>query len=746
MREVQETLPAAARGDGPALGDRTLTVEGTLERIVYSSDENAWSVVRVIVAGRREPLTAVGNLLGVQPGESLRLTGRLVNDRKWGEQLQVDSYVSVAPASLVGIERYLGSGLVRGIGRSLAKRLVTRFGLATLDVIEQEPARLLEVDGIGPVRSARIREAWTAQKEIKTVMVFLQSHGVSTAFATRIWKLYGAEAVNVVRTDPYRLATDIWGIGFKSADRIARNLGLPTDAPARIRAGLLYVLSQAGDRGHLFLPQSKLLADAAALLEVAPELVPPALADLEMSGDVVVEELPAAATPLGQLRERAIFLAALHAAEAGLAERLSGLLAAPASPLDVDVPRALAWFEQRAGIALAEGQRQAIAQALSAKLLVVTGGPGTGKTTLIKGVVEILGRKGRRLLLAAPTGRAAKRLSEATGAEAQTLHRLLAFDPQTRSFTRNQEKPLEADVVVVDEVSMLDVLLAYHLSKAVPATAQLVLVGDVDQLPSVGPGRVLADLIESGVVPVVRLGQVFRQAAASRIISNAHRINRGDLPFLDPPGPGELADFFFIERSEPADVRATIRELVGERIPNRFGLDPVEDVQVLTPMRRGELGATNLNVDLQQLLNPQGTPVGRFGQLRVGDKVMQVRNNYDLEVFNGDIGRVRAVDTDEDTVEVVFDGRSVIYEPVALDELVLAYACSIHKAQGSEYPCVVVPVHTQHFVMLQRNLIYTAVTRGRKLVVLVGTKKALAIAVGTADGERRNSRLAERLR
>jgi exodeoxyribonuclease V alpha subunit len=745
-----------------------VTVEGTLDRVVFSNAENGWSVLRVVVAGRRDPLTAVGNLPGVQPGETLRLTGRYVIDKKFGEQLAVESFVTVLPSTLGGIERYLGSGLVRGIGRSLAKRLVAHFGLATLEVIEHAAHRLTEVEGIGPVRRERIEQAWAAQREIKNVMLFLQTHGVSTAYATRIYRLYGAEAIRIVKENPYRLATDVWGIGFKSADKIADRLGIARDAPSRLAAGLLFALGEAADEGHLYLPESQLLRTAAELLAVEGSGLAAALATLAAAGQVVVETeyLPpaaaislaaacagtpgppapsAAGAPAGG-GERAVYLAPLHTAERGLAERLRTLAAALAVPLAIDLDAALRGFEQREQIELAAEQQQAIRQAIRQKVLVVTGGPGTGKTTLIRGVVSVLARKGRRVLLAAPTGRAAKRLAEATGSDAQTIHRLLAFDPRVMAFTRNQESPLDADVLVVDEASMLDTVLAYHLAKAVPDAAQLVLVGDVDQLPSVGPGRVLADLIASRALPVVRLGQVFRQAATSRIVRNAHRINRGELPDLAPPeATAEKSDFFFIERESPAEILATLEELVVRRIPSRFGFDPIEDVQVLTPMRRGELGTGNLNQVLQQLLNPDGAPVGRH-QLRLGDKVMQTRNNYELEVFNGDLGRIRASDPEEHLVEVEVDGRAVVYEEAVLDELALAYACSVHKAQGSEYPCVVIPLHTQHYLLLQRNLLYTAVTRGRRLVVLVGSRRALQIAVRNDRGLERFSRLAQRLR
>lgn len=702
------------------------------------NEENAWSVVKLAVPGRQELVTAVGNLLGVQPGESLRLTGRWSVDKRYGEQFQVDAYVTVKPATLVGIEKYLGSGLVRGVGRVIAARLVKAFGLATLEVIDRQTERLIEVEGIGPVRRRRIAEAWVEQRHIQDVMVFLQSHGVSTTYAVRIYKAYRERAIATVKENPYRLAMDIWGIGFKTADTIAGQLGISKTSPQRAAAGLLHVLQEASDEGHVFLPREQLLESARALLEIDRPILEPALEELAAEEHVVTAPLPRSPGV-------AVYLTSLHVAEAGAAGLLRRLLGVPASPIAIDVDKAVGWFEAKQRLTLAEEQREAIRTAITGKVLVITGGPGTGKTTLVNGVIRILEPKGRRLVLAAPTGRAAKRLTETTGHEAKTLHRLLEFDPRLRAFKRNRENPLEADVVIVDEASMLDAVLAYDLLKAVPPRCQLVLVGDVDQLPSVGPGSVLQELIGSGEVPVVRLRHIFRQAEQSQIVVNAHRVNEGRLPV--PAPAGAKSDFFFIERAEPEDVLATLKKVVQERIPQRFGLDPLDGVQVLTPMHRGLLGAASLNSEFQALLNPAGPAVVRGSRLfRAGDKVMQVRNNYDLDVFNGDIGRVEQVDPAERSLDVRFDGRTVTYDYGVLDELVLAYACSIHKAQGSEYPCVVIPVHTQHYVMLQRNLLYTGITRGKRLVVLVGTRRALAIAVKNATLAERWTMLGHRLR
>jgi exodeoxyribonuclease V alpha subunit len=733
------TLPFDSRETRDAATQATL--EGVLERVVFSNEENAWSVVRLQVAGQKDLVTAVGNLLGVQPGESLRLSGSWLNDPKYGRQFRVASYATVIPANLGGIEKYLGSGLIRGVGKVMAARMVAAFGLETLDVIENHPERLKEVEGIGPKRRQEIARAWAEQSEIKEVMIFLQSHGVSTHYAIKIYKAYGAHATQLVRDNPYRLAADIHGIGFQSADKIARALGIPPDAPQRIEAGTLYLLGAAADRGHIYLPRQALGEEAEKLLAAQGPQIDAAVAALAESEQIVLEPL---ADPADAAADTAVFLKALHTAESGVAARVRALLVQPLLPLEIDLDRALDWFEKEERIELARQQRQAIRAGLTRKALVITGGPGTGKTTLVRGIVAILARKRQRVLLAAPTGRAAKRLAEATGAEASTLHRLLEFNPQTRQFDRNREHPLSCDVLIVDEASMLDTVLAHHLLRAVPDQGRLILVGDVDQLPSVGPGKVLADLIRSQAVEVVRLSEIFRQAERSLIVVNSHRVNQGMMPIqesVDSDG-----DFFFFARETPEEIAETIAHLVARRIPGKFGFDPVDQIQVLTPMNRGPLGTDSLNAALRDLLNPEGATVTRGGHsLRVGDKVMQVRNNYDLEVFNGDIGRVRSIDEVEQIVTVAVDGREVAYDFGSIDELVLAYACSIHKSQGSEYPCVVIPLHTTHYVMLQRNLLYTALTRAKRLAILVGEERALRVAVGNRRVRPRFTRLAERL-
>ena len=727
-------------------------LEGTLERVVYANEESAWSVVKLAPAGGGEAVTAVGKLLGVRPGESLRLEGEWEEDKKFGRQFRVAAYRTITPATLEGIEKYLGSGLIPTIGKVMAGRLVERFGQQTLEVIEHQPERLSEVPGIGKKRSAEIQRAWVEQGEIKEVMVFLQSHGVTTSHAIRIYKTYGPGALGVVRNDPYRLAVDVRGIGFKSADQVAAALGLPHDSPQRARAGLLHVLDDASGEGHVYLPQDRLMDDAGALLGLGTENLEPALAALAAEGLVAVETSGAAApaVPAGPAVAAvpAVYLRPLHAAETGLAEALRRLVRRPRRPLAIDLDRALAWFEAKERIELAGQQREAIRRGVTSQVLVITGGPGTGKTTLVRGIVRILAAKKQRVALAAPTGRAAKRLGEATGKNAATVHRLLEFDPQTRTFQRGPERPLSADLLIVDEASMLDVALAHAVARAVPPGGRLVLVGDVDQLPSVGPGRVLADLIDSKAIDVVRLSEIFRQAKESRIVVNAHRVNRGEMPLT---GRGEGgSDFFFIERREAEKVLETLLQVVAERIPSSFGLDPMTDVQVLTPMNRGLLGTENLNRELRARLNPPregGVEMARGDQvLRVGDKVMQQRNNYELDVFNGDLGRVAAIDLEDRRLAVTMDdGRRVEYESGDLDELVPAFACSIHKSQGSEYPAVVVPLHGQHYVMLERNLLYTALTRAKKLVVLIGERRALAVAVNNRKTRDRFTRLAARL-
>ena len=717
------------------------TLQGTVERITYVNEETQYVVARLDVPGSRDLATIVGNLPSLTPGETLRLQGTWTHHKKYGDQFHVDQYETVAPATLVGVQRYLGSGLIKGIGPVFAKRLVDAFGLDTLRVIEEEPDRLRTVEGIGPLRVQRITTAWAEQKEIREVMLFLQGHGVSSTYAVKIFKAYGQAAIATVKANPYRLAQDIYGIGFKTADGIARNLGVPPDSPLRAQAGIIHVLQALSDEGHVYAPEADLLREAETTLEIPRPLLADAMADLAREDLVVAEELPGGG--------RAIYLTPLHVAEEQVARRLADLLRAPRLPVRVDVEKALVWVEGVTGLQLAPQQREAIRMALTHKALVITGGPGTGKTTILRCIIQILEKKGVRIHLASPTGRAAKRMAEATGHEALTIHRLLEWSPAAAGFQRNAHRPLETDLVIVDEASMIDVVLMNSLLRAVPLMAGLVLVGDADQLPSVGPGTVLRDILESGRVPSVRLTEIFRQAEQSRIVLNAHRVNRGEFPDLSRPAGGGDSDFHFLPEEEPERLQQLIVELASRRLPARLRFDPVEDIQVLTPMHRGVIGATQLNAALQAALNPARAgvvEVMRGGRIfRVGDRVMQVRNNYDKEVYNGDIGRIARIELEEQEVVVRVDGRPVTYEFSELDELMLAYAATVHKSQGSEYPAVILPMHTTHYPMLQRNLLYTALTRAKRLLVLVGMKKALAIAIRSDATLRRCSRLADRL-
>jgi exodeoxyribonuclease V alpha subunit len=707
---------------------------GLVERVTYHNVENGFCVLRAKARGHRDVVTVVGHAATIAAGEWITASGEWVNDRTHGQQFKAQFLRTSAPTSADGIEKYLASGMIRGVGPVYAKKLVRAFGEKVFEIIEETPDRLQEVDGIGPVRAASILTAWAEQKAVREIMVFLHSHGVGTARAVRIFKTYGPDAIQVMTENPYRLARDIRGIGFKTADAIAMKLGIEKTAVMRVRAGISYALTEAMDEGHCGLPADELVPLAEKLLEVPQELVRTAL-DLELREDNVTADRVGDAP--------CIFLAGLYRAERAIAERLMRLANGTLPWPWIDPDKALPWVEKHIRLTLAQSQIAAIRLALKSKVVVMTGGPGVGKTTIIRAILRILAAKGTELLLCAPTGRAAKRMTEATGFEAKTIHRLLEVDPKNGGFKRGEDNPLECDLLVVDEASMVDVLLMQALLKAVPDRAALLVVGDIDQLPSVGPGQVLADVISSDAVPVVRLTEVFRQAAQSRIITNSHRINQGLIPDLSPPE--NESDFYFVQAEDPETAVARIIELVKTRIPKRFGLDPIRDIQILCPMNRGGVGARSLNIELQAALNPAGErKVERFGwTFAPGDKIMQVENDYDKEVYNGDIGMIGDVDTSEGVLTATFDGRTVSYEFGELDMLVPAYAATIHKSQGSEYPAVVIPVLTQHYAMLQRNLLYTGVTRGKKLVVLIGQKKAIAIAIRNVSGRRRWSKLAE---
>lgn len=757
--------PVAGQSSGKpdTTAQPTEVLAGSIERVTFHSAESGFCVLRIKARGHRDLVTVVGHAAEISAGEWVTVSGSWVNSREHGQQFKASFLRSSPPTTAEGIEKYLGSGMIRGIGPIYASKLVGAFGAEVFEVIEQKPERLREVPGIGKVRASRIAQAWADQKVVREIMVFLHSHGVGTARAVRIFKTYGNDAVQVMAENPYRLARDIRGIGFRTADAIAARLGIEPAAMIRLRAGISYALLEASGEGHCGLPTAELLNMAGELLAVeqpagkqgdangASVRVPLEAALIQTALDLEIGEGSVVADDLAS--EPAIFLAHLHRDERRIAESLQELAIGAPTWEAIDASKAIIWVEQRLGLELAASQKAAVEQALASKVLVITGGPGVGKTTLINAILQILAAKKLRILLCAPTGRAAKRMAEATGLEAKTIHRLLEFDPASYGFRRGAELPLECDLLVVDETSMVDVPLMASLLAAIPLDAGLLLVGDVDQLPSVGPGQVLADLINSGALAVARLTEVFRQAASSRIITTAHTINAGTIPDLRSPPEGESSDFYFLPAETPEQAVALILKVVAERIPARFGLDPIAQVQVLCPMARGGCGSRSLNIELQKLLNPDpAEQVERFGwRFAPGDKVMQIANDYEKEVFNGDVGTIDAIDSDNSELRVLFPTneagtagtRVVVYGWGELDHLVPAYACTIHKSQGSEYPAVVIPLLTQHYAMLQRNLVYTGLTRGKQLVVLVGQKKALAMAVKNHLGRRRYTKLAE---
>ena len=711
----------------------TEVLAGLVDRVTFHNSENGFCVLRVKARGQRDAITVVGHAAIISAGEFVQASGSWINDRTHGVQFRATFLKAMAPTTVEGIEKYLGSGMIRGIGPVYANKLVRAFGEAVFDVIEEEPGRLREVTGIGPKRAARITAGWAELKVIREIMLFLHSNGVGASRSVRIYKSYGADAIRLISENPYRLAHDIRGIGFRTADQIAAKLGIEKTALIRVRAGISYALAEAMDEGHCGLPADELVPLTQKLLEVSTELIATAL-DLELQGGAVI------ADDLGG--RRCVFLAGLYRAEREIAKKLRTLTAGEPPWPSIDAEKAIPWVEKRTKLALAESQTEAVRVALASKVLVITGGPGVGKTTLVNSLLKILLAKAVTIVLCAPTGRAAKRLAESTSLDAKTIHRLLETDPRSGTFRRNEEEPLDCDLLVVDETSMVDVPLMRALLRALPGRAALLLVGDVDQLPSVGPGQILADIIASGAAPVVRLTEVFRQAAESQIIVNAHRINQGLMPDFNPIEGG---DFYLIDAADAEEGVRKLLAIVQDRIPKRFGLDPIRDIQVLSPMNRGGLGARSLNIELQNALNPPGEiRIERFGwTFCPGDKVMQVENDYDKDVYNGDLGVVSRIDMEEGELHVDFDGREVTYGSGELDELELAYATTIHKSQGSEYPAVVIPLTTQHYPMLQRNLVYTGVTRGKRLVVLVGQRKALAIAVKGARARRRWSKLRE---
>lgn len=698
-----------------------------IERITFQSPETGYSVLKAKVKDHKDLVTIVGNMLDVNIGSVLLIEGEWKVDSRYGQQFAAQTWEETMPATVYGIEKYLGSGLIKGIGPKFANLIVRQFGTDTIQIIEDESDRLFEVPGIGEKRVERIRESWERQKDIKNVMIFLQDHGVSTAFAAKIFKTYGKESIDKVKENPYRLADDIWGIGFKTADSIAKKMDYADDDPRRLRSGLIYTLNQLADAGNVYAERKQLTETACQLLDAKEEPITEVLADMIIKQDVIVEE-------------DAVYLPAFYHSEVNVARKIK-LLNQNETLFSVSVKVDLDKIAREAGVQYEDVQRLAIEQAVQSKVMVLTGGPGTGKTTTTQGIIAALKSLGLKVLLAAPTGRAAKRMSEATGMEAKTIHRLLEFSPAD-GYKHNQDNPLKGDALIVDEASMIDLILMNSLLKAMPLEMRLILVGDIDQLPSVGAGNVLADIINSDVVPVVRLTTIFRQAQASRIIMSAHAVNHGLMPNLTN---GQNSDFFFIRNEDPQSVSAAIVDLVRNRLPKAYHVSP-DSIQILTPMQRGIVGASNLNIAVQDVVNPSTQMLRRSGYTyRQGDRVMQIRNNYDKDVYNGDIGKISEVDMEDRMLTVNFDGRNVVYDLTELDELTLAYATTIHKSQGSEYPIVVMPILMTHYVMLQRNLIYTGITRAKKVCIMIGSQRALSYAIYNQTVTKRNTRLRERL-
>lgn len=711
---------------------------GYIERITFQNPENGYTVAQLKANKRQDLYCIVGNMPALQPGETVQCQGQWKNHLVYGQQFVVESHRIETPADVVGIKKYLGSGLIKGIGPKYANRIVEKFDTETLNIIDQCPERLLEIEGFGKKRVEIIRACWSEQKSIRNVMIFLQSHGVSPAYAQKVFKAYGDQSIKKVQENPFHLAKDIHGIGFKTADAIAQKLGIPKDAPGRIDAGIEHTLSECCEDGHVCFPKEELIKLSVEALEVPTEMIDGRLHVLVQEKRLEMGEM----FHEGKL-ENFVWLRPLFLAEMGICRQIGRLRQAQCHLRSVDITRALEWVQSQLSIQLATNQQQAVAQSLKEKVQIITGGPGTGKSTITKAILSITEKLTDKIILAAPTGRAAKRMSEITGKKAKTIHSLLEYDFKAGKFKRGLDHPLECDLIIIDESSMIDTYLMYSLLKAIPDTARVLFVGDINQLPSVGPGNVLKDLISSKYVPVTALNEIFRQAAGSRIITNAHRINHGVFPDISNHSD---SDFFFLDVETPEDVLRNILALITQRLPSKYGLDPFQDIQVLAPMRRGVIGIENLNTLLQEKLNPHGTPLMWAGKRFLpGDKVMQIRNDHKREVYNGDIGRILSIDTVEQEVIVMMNEREVIYEFSDLDELVLAYSVSVHKYQGSECPCVVIPVHTTHFKLLNRNLLYTAVTRGKRLVVLVGTKKAIALAVKNDEVKRRYTGLQQGL-
>jgi len=720
-------------------------LRGRIERVTYTNAETGFTVAKVNIYGNRGLVTVVGNMIEPMPGEIINMEGEWTRHPKFGEQFKIIKYNISVPASIYGIRKYLSSGFIKGIGPVTAERIVNKFGKQTLKVIEGSIDKLVEVEGIGKKRIGMIRIAWEDQKEIRNVMLFLQSYGVSSGYAIKIFKQYGDQSISVVRKNPYRLATDITGIGFITADNIGEKLGFDKNSELRAGAGILYILHQLSNKGHVYFPYELLVSKCKEMLGIDREVIILTLGHIALENKIIIENIN---NEKEEFREhfKVVYLYKFHVCERGIATGFKNLADAKKTIRQIDIGKALDWVQGQLSITLAKNQLKAIECCLKNKISVITGGPGTGKTTIINAILTILSKVKIKIMLAAPTGRAAKRILESSGYEAKTIHRMLEYSFQKGGFQKDEKNPLGCDLLIIDEASMIDTTLMYYLLKAIPLGATFILVGDVNQLPSVGPGTILKDIISSGTVPVIELDEIFRQAKESQIIVSAHKINAGILPTLESTEKKQ-ADFYFIEQENPDDVLKIILELSKERIPKHFGFDSVDDIQVLSPMHKGIVGAENLNLELQKVLNPLKDGIVRGNKrFRTNDKVMQTKNNYDKKVFNGDLGKIIEINSTKQEVLIHFDGRNVIYNYIDLDEIILAYAVSVHKSQGSEYPAVIIPVLTQHFMLLQRNLIYTAITRGKKLVVIVGTKKALSIAVKNNKTERRYTHLKHRLR
>ena len=717
------------------------TLEGHLERITYYNPENHYTIAKVKTIKTHNLVTIVGSLVAVSPGQALKIKGAWETHPKYGQQFKIKSYEVTLPATIDGIRKYLESGFIKGIGPAMANRIVSRFGTGTFEIIEKNPGKLLEVEGIGKAKAALICNAWKDHHVARDLMQFLQEMGVNTSYCAKILREYGMDAVKIIRSDPYRLSTDIPGIGFYFADTIARKLGAPKDDPRRVRRCIIHLLQQFANQGHVFAYENQLFERCINVFQIDRDLTCDALDALSAAGELVIEN--AADDHDG----RTVYLKTFHQAETGIANRLKALLSVPVIPPDIDTERISKEVQKKLAITLSSEQLDVLKEIISHRAAIITGGPGTGKTTLIRSINAIFAALGKHVLLAAPTGRAARRLSEVTRRKAKTIHKLLGYNFKEDLFDKNQDNPLDADAVIIDEASMVDTLLMFHLIQAVPMTSVLILVGDIFQLPSVGPGNVLSDMIQSTRTPVYYLKKIFRQAHESPIIVNAHRIRQGEFPLLKPLDDSEdLSEFYFLEQSDPDKAVSTIVKLCSKAIPMRFGLDSVHDIQVLTPMHKGVVGTTNLNQVLQKVLNPNPVMIETRGNtFKIGDKVMHLINNYQKEVFNGDIGTISDIDRKKEVLSVDYYGRIVNYDFAEMDEISLSYAISVHKSQGSEYPAVIVPIMHQHFVLLQRNLLYTAITRGKNLVILIGTKKALSIAINNNKPKKRLSGLAYRL-